>query len=261
MGSRDHLHETMLRLLRERVPGGRILDVGCGDGVLALEMRAPGYEVHCCDFAGVHPERTGLSHVTADLRDGLPYATGSIQGIICSEVLEHLLDPARAIAEFSRVLAPGGVLVVSVPNYWNLHHRFRYFFTGSLQRCYCKNVELGAVREDLCLPHLNTATFETYSFVLRWHRLAVEAVAGANPGGFFHALPYRLLGLFVRFAGLFRNERRAGNHGEVNGWSVLLGRHVCVVARKVPAPAAARVAPSPAPSLGAAVSAGPAATR
>lgn len=253
MGSRDHLHETMIGLLRERVPRGRVLDVGCGDGTLALALRAPGYEVHCCDFAGVHAAREGLAHVTADLRDGLPYASGSLDGIVCSEVLEHLLEPARAIAEFARVLAPNGVLIVSVPNYWNLHHRFRYFFTGSLQRCYCKKVELGAVRDDLCLPHLNTSTFETYSFVLRWHRLAVEAVAGANPGTFFHALPYFLLGLFVRVLGVFRDETRAGSHGEVNGWSVLLGRHVCVVARKVPAPVASAGAAAPvgAPSVAA----------
>jgi SAM-dependent methyltransferase len=228
----------MVRLLRERVSRGRVLDVGCGDGTLAVQLRGPGYDVHCTDFGGGHPGHEGLRHVKADLRDGLPYATGSIDGIVCSEVLEHLLEPARAIAEFSRVLAPGGVLVVSVPNYWNLHHRFRYFWTGSLQRCYCKTVELGAVREDLCLPHLNTSTFETYSFVLRWHRLAVEAVAGVNPGPFWHAFPYRLLGLFVRFFGLFRDPSRAGAHGEVNGWSVLLGRHVCVVSRKVAAPAA-----------------------
>jgi SAM-dependent methyltransferase len=233
----------MLRLLRERAPRGRVLDVGCGDGVLAHALKGPGYDVHCCDFAGVHPDRAGLSHVTADLRDGLPYATGSIDGIVCSEVLEHLLEPARAIAEFSRVLAPSGVLVLSVPNYWNLHHRFRYFWTGSLQRCYCRKVELGGVHEDLCLPHLNTSTFETYSFVLRWHRLAVEAVAGANRGPFLHALPYLALGLFLRLFGVFRNTKRAGSHAEVNAWSVLLGRHVCVVARKVAAPA-----PRPAPS-------------
>jgi SAM-dependent methyltransferase len=233
MSSRDRLHETMVRLIRERTPRGRVLDVGCGDGTLAEKLRAPNYEVHCCDFAGGHPDRKGLAHVKADLRDGLPYGSGSMDAIVCSEVLEHLLEPARAIAEFSRVLAPNGVLVVSVPNYWNLHHRFRYFWTGSLQRCYCKNVDLGGVHEDLCLPHLNTSTFETYSFVLRWHRLAVEAVAGANRGPFFHALPYFVLGFLVRVFGVFRTAARTGSHREVNAWPVLLGRHVCVVSRKV----------------------------
>jgi SAM-dependent methyltransferase len=222
----------MLSLLRQRVSAGRVVDVGCGDGVLAAMMRGPGYKTFCCDFAGGHPGVEGLAHAKADLRSGLPYTTGSIQGIICSEVLEHLLDPATAIAELGRVLAPGGVLVLSVPNYWNLHHRFRYFFTGTLQRCYCKNVDLTGVHEDVCLPHVNTATFETYSFVLRRNRLAVETVQGANDGGIWRVIPYALLGLGVKLVNLFRSKERTGGHGEINAWSTLLGRHVCLVCRK-----------------------------
>ena len=232
MSSRDNLHALMIRLLKDRVKGGRIADVGCGDGTLAKQLRGSDYKVFCCDFAGVHGEREGLAHARADLRTGLPWATGSIAGAVCSEVLEHLLEPARAIAELSRVLAPGGVLVLSVPNYWNLHHRFRYLLTGSLQRCYCKNVELTGVHEDVCLPHVNTATFETYSFVLRRNRLAVEAVQGANDGGVLRVIPYALLGAGVKVANIFRSAKRTGSHAEVNAWPTLLGRHVCLVCRK-----------------------------
>jgi SAM-dependent methyltransferase len=232
VSSRDNLHGLMVELLRDRVKGGRIADVGCGDGTLARLLRAPGYTVHCCDFAGVHGERDGLAHVRADLRTGLPWRTGSLAGAVCSEVLEHLLEPARAIAELSRVLAPGGVLVLSVPNYWNLHHRFRYLLTGSLQRCYCKNVALTGVHEDVCLPHVNTATFETYSFVLRRNGLAVEAVQGANEGGVLRVIPYALLGAGVKVANVFRSAKRTGSHAEVNAWPTLLGRHVCLVCRK-----------------------------
>jgi SAM-dependent methyltransferase len=222
----------MVDLLKSRVKGGRIADVGCGDGVLAHLLKGPGYTVHCCDFAGVHPDQAGLAHVTADLRTGLPWKTGSLQGIVCSEVLEHLLEPFRAVAELSRVLAPGGVLVLSVPNYWNLHHRFRYLLTGSLQRCYCKDVALTGVHEDVCLPHVNTATFETYSFVLRRNRLAVEQVRGANDGGVLRVIPYALLGAGVKAANVFRSKKRTGDHEEVNAWPTLLGRHVCLVCRK-----------------------------
>ena len=78
MSSRDDLHALMVTLLRDRVKGGRIADVGCGDGTLARLLRAPGYTVNCCDFAGVHGERDGLAHVKADLRTGLPWRTGSL---------------------------------------------------------------------------------------------------------------------------------------------------------------------------------------
>ncbi len=232
MGSRDNLHALMVSLLRERVKGGKIADVGCGDGTLAKLLRAPGYQVHCCDFANPHDELGTLAHVKADLRTGLPWQTASLGGAVCSEVLEHLLEPHRAIKELARVLVPGGVLVLSVPNYWNLHHRFRYLLTGSLQRCYCKDVALTGEHEDVCLPHVNTATFETYSFVLRRNGLAVEAVQGANDGGLLRVIPYALLGAGVKTAGLFRSTKRTGSHAEVNAWPTLLGRHVCLVCRK-----------------------------
>jgi SAM-dependent methyltransferase len=45
----------------------------------------------------------------------LPFAAGSFAAIVCGEVLEHLADDAAAAAEIARVLAPGGVLVATVP--------------------------------------------------------------------------------------------------------------------------------------------------
>lgn len=46
----------------------------------------------------------------------LPLAAASLDGIICSSVLEYVPDPALCLAEFARVLRPGGMLVVSVAN-------------------------------------------------------------------------------------------------------------------------------------------------
>ncbi len=45
----------------------------------------------------------------------LPFADGAFDRVICSEVLEHVADPARATAELARVLKPGGTIAVSVP--------------------------------------------------------------------------------------------------------------------------------------------------
>src|SRR5204862_7644270 len=46
----------------------------------------------------------------------LPFAAGAFDRVYCSEVLEHVVDPPAAVAEIARVLAPGGVAVLSVPN-------------------------------------------------------------------------------------------------------------------------------------------------
>ena len=45
----------------------------------------------------------------------LPFADGQFGTVLCTEVIEHIPDPARALAEFRRVLKPGGVLIGSVP--------------------------------------------------------------------------------------------------------------------------------------------------
>ena len=48
----------------------------------------------------------------------LPFAAGAFRHVIVSEVLEHIQDDVAAIAEITRVLAPGGTLAVTVPTWW-----------------------------------------------------------------------------------------------------------------------------------------------
>ena len=106
----------------------RMLDVGCGDGRLAREIKQvlPGVAVHGCDLSVAALNRAeGLDRRYAvDLNvDRLPEPDGSLDLVVASEVIEHVIDPGRAIAEFHRVLRPGGHVLITVPNvaFW----RFR----------------------------------------------------------------------------------------------------------------------------------------
>lgn len=107
---------------------GRLLDVGCGDGRLAraIKQLLPAAVVHGCDLSVVALNRAdGLDRrYAADLNvDRLPESTASLDLVVASEVLEHLVEPARVVSEFHRVLKSGGHLLITVPNvaFW----RFR----------------------------------------------------------------------------------------------------------------------------------------
>ena len=111
--------ETLVRLL-DIGQGQRLLDIGCGSGWLADRCQRQGAVVNGMDIAllGVAAARRRFPGVGAyEVGDiyYLPFADGSFDGVILSEVVEHLEDIDGALAEVVRVLAKGGKLLVSVP--------------------------------------------------------------------------------------------------------------------------------------------------
>jgi methionine biosynthesis protein MetW len=114
-------------LIDRNVDGScRCLDVGCGAGQSYAQLvsrRAASYVG--VDVAPRAVEIARSSGLHADLIDdaaSLPFEDGSFDVAICIEVMEHLFAPHLAAGEISRVLRPGGRLIVSAPNvaYWRL---------------------------------------------------------------------------------------------------------------------------------------------
>lgn len=102
----------------------RVLDIGCGGGLVSERMAALGYPVTGVDLsagsietARRHAAATG---VTVDYQVGsayeLPKADGSVDLVVISDVLEHLHDLPVAVAEIARVLRPGGIVVFDTIN-------------------------------------------------------------------------------------------------------------------------------------------------
>jgi malonyl-CoA O-methyltransferase len=102
-------------ILAELGEAGRVLDAGCGKGRYAALVRQqrPASEVHAVDLSAEM-----LRHVPAGIRtrqasiQDLPYPDGHFDLVYCVEALEHVPNPDAALAELSRVLAPGGRLVI-----------------------------------------------------------------------------------------------------------------------------------------------------
>ena len=116
---------TLAQLFQAHIrTGWRCLEVGCGDGRTAgLYLRD-----HGCEYVGLDVSENAVRAAQAlglDARkidDGalLPFLEATFDAVVCAEVMEHLFEPHLAAAEIFRVLRPGGVLIVTVPNvaYW-----------------------------------------------------------------------------------------------------------------------------------------------
>ena len=102
--------------LNRVLPGGPVLDVGAGDGTLVGAFRKQGREA-----VGVDPYYTGTSpHIRAtELED----MTGSWSAVIFWHSLEHVRRPVRSLRHAASLVAPGGMLVVAVPNAASLQAR------------------------------------------------------------------------------------------------------------------------------------------
>ncbi|MGQ9682106.1 MAG: class I SAM-dependent methyltransferase [Anaerolineae bacterium] len=112
---------TMIEFLDPQ-PGERILDCGCGMGFYLRAMRSlqsawyyglDGNE-QALAFARQALAGQGILLVEGDVLR-LPFADGSMDKVLLTEVLEHLPDDQQGLAEIRRVLRPGGILALTVP--------------------------------------------------------------------------------------------------------------------------------------------------
>jgi SAM-dependent methyltransferase len=97
-----------------------ILEVGCGDGSFTKELAKFSSDVTAIDISepqiAENARRfTDIRFRQHDVADRFPFADAAFGVIWCSEVLEHLFDPAFALREMHRVMKPGGKLLVTVP--------------------------------------------------------------------------------------------------------------------------------------------------
>ena len=114
-------------------PGDKLLDLGCGEGrhsisaFLQGDINVVGLDLSAKDLATAKG-RLADFNIAADKIDHclfiqgsgftLPFADHTFDQVICSEVLEHIIEYEKVLAEIKRVLKPGGVFAVSVPRYF-----------------------------------------------------------------------------------------------------------------------------------------------
>lgn len=106
---------------------GRVLDIGCGRGLLLREFQRRGWEVQGTElFAGAARYARETLGLRVDLGsvEGLGLPAGHFDAITLWHVMEHLPDPRVPLAEIHRLLKPGGALMIGVPNFGGWEARF-----------------------------------------------------------------------------------------------------------------------------------------
>jgi SAM-dependent methyltransferase len=122
------LYDSYLRRMEAQLGGrtGRLLDVGCSTGAFLVAARQRGWQVEGLELgmasAAYAQDTLGLTIHRASLFDH-EAPESSYDAIVFLEVIEHLPDPAAALARIARWLKPGGVLLASTPNYDSLYRR------------------------------------------------------------------------------------------------------------------------------------------
>jgi ubiquinone/menaquinone biosynthesis C-methylase UbiE len=110
--------QSILRLLRT-TPSETAVEVGCGTGNVLRRIsggRCLGIDISSQLLTRAREKCGDGVHVLAADAECLPLRTGSVDKLLCTEVLEHVLEPAAVLREFSRVTRKGGTVVISVPN-------------------------------------------------------------------------------------------------------------------------------------------------
>ncbi len=120
----------------------KIVDAGCGKSATANKLLERGFKnIILLDIEDqrVFEETKKLPFFRADLnRDRWPFDDGSINCVVATEIIEHLENPWFFTREIHRVLKPGGRLILSTPNTWNIMSRLLFLKKGMLE-CFGHN--------------------------------------------------------------------------------------------------------------------------
>ena len=112
--------ELVLSLLKRYAAApGRLIEGGIGGGANALAFREQGYDYQGFDLfpeSIEHARSLGIESVQVwDLQEPWPVAANSARAVVLLDVIEHLTDPIKALANAAEALGPDGIVIVTVP--------------------------------------------------------------------------------------------------------------------------------------------------
>jgi ubiquinone/menaquinone biosynthesis C-methylase UbiE len=186
-------------------PGHKVLDVGCGPGVLVEHLRRVGCEVWGVDGSVRMIEQAQQNygddervHLVVGDASALPFADNSFDALTCTGVIDRIERHEVALREMVRVLKPGGTLLIAVPNLLSPNAFWRTFVYNPVVSL-LRPLYYGLLRKPpkaylTGLPRLHCR--RPYLRLVRAHHCAVQEVVYFN----FNLLPSPLDALLPRAA-------------------------------------------------------------
>ncbi|HEY3875827.1 MAG TPA: methyltransferase domain-containing protein, partial [Candidatus Kapabacteria bacterium] len=117
-----------------------------------------------------------------DLSQPFPFESGSFEGAVCIEVLEHLYDPKFTVNEIARVLKPGGLLVASVPNNGYFRERLRALTHAEL------STSISDLTNEWKGAHIRFYNLKSFSRLFEVNGLRVESVRSNGDASIFDGM-------------------------------------------------------------------------
>lgn len=157
-------HVAVVDTLRKFSTRGRLLDVGAGYGSLAKSALDLGFSVVAVDLDVPFPD-SGVSWVRGSAVGELPFRDQAFDVVTCIEVIEHVEDQFRLVRELSRLVRPGGLLILSTPNILNLASRLRFLLSGTYSLFERPVSELS---KNPAEDHIHPVSFFHLRYILVW---------------------------------------------------------------------------------------------
>lgn len=119
---------------------GKLLDVGCGNGLLIFRVRRKFNEIYGIDISPTRikearelaehkfPNDNKIKFSVCDINKVINFPKEMFDTATCIAVLEHIFDPYFVVNEICRILKPGGIFILEVPNIAYVKYRIRLLF-------------------------------------------------------------------------------------------------------------------------------------
>jgi SAM-dependent methyltransferase len=230
--SRSEIHTVISKILK-LMPTGRLLDFPSGSGSLAWRLKNEGFDVVAADIAPEEFRNSEMEIRRGDLNSQFPFDQNYFDYACFVEGPEHVENVFQCLREFARVLKPGGMLVVSLPNYSNLQNRIKLFLNGVIEPVVSyESLKTDYVGNEFMI-HINRLSYPMIRMALEFAGFKIQSVHEDRP-----KKKQRLLwplAWLVQLISFLRGEKTQKKYWakDSNATNVLMGGNTLILVAKL----------------------------